>query len=107
MSASTDTKRPPTGKSHCPLAHARYRSGIDLKTYQLQPLVRSLEMSFALMLIVASAGRVEKWQVEMRVRFGVEFRVLDTADQREVARTRGPHVDPLKSTRGWSRPSIG
>lgn len=39
----------------------RYRSGIDLKTYQLQPLVRSLEMSFALMLIVASAGRVEKW----------------------------------------------
>lgn len=104
-----------------------YRSGIDLKTYQLEPLVRALDMSRALLLIaddvglgktieaglilqefilrhrirnaliVCPAGLVEKWQLEMRERFGVEFRVLDTAYEREVARTRGRHVNPLKS----------
>jgi len=104
-----------------------YRSGIDLKTYQLEPLVRALDMSRALMLIaddvglgktieaglilqefilrhrirnaliVCPAGLVEKWQLEMRERFGVEFRVLDTAYEREVARTRGRHVNPLRS----------
>lgn len=109
------------------MLEAPYRSGIDLKTYQLEPLVRALDMSRALLLIaddvglgktieaglilqefilrhrirnaliVCPAGLVEKWQIEMRERFGVEFRVLDTAYEREVARTRGRHVNPIKS----------
>ncbi len=109
------------------MLEAPYRSGIDLKTYQLEPLVRALDMSRALLLIaddvglgktieaglilqefllrhrirnsliVCPAGLVEKWQIEMRERFGVDFRVLDTAYEREVARTRGRHVNPLKS----------
>ena len=86
------------------MLEAPYRSGIDLKTYQLEPLVRALDMSRALLLIaddvglgktieaglilqefilrhrirnaliVCPAGLVEKWQIEMRERFGVEFR---------------------------------
>ena len=106
---------------------APYRSGIDLKTYQLEPLVRALEMSRALLLIaddvglgktieaglilqefilrhrvanaliVCPAGLVEKWQNEMRERFGVEFRVLDTAYERQVALTRGPGVNAILS----------
>ena len=109
------------------MLEAPYRSGIDLKTYQLEPLVRALDMSRALLLIaddvglgktneaglilqefilrhrvrnaliVCPAGLVEKWQIEMRERFGVEFRVLDTAYEREVARSRGRHVNPIKS----------
>ena len=109
------------------MLEAPYRSGIDLKTYQLEPLVRALDMSRALLLIaddvglgktieaglilqefilrhrirntliVCPAGLVEKWQIEMRERFGVEFRVLDTNYEREVARTRGRHVNPLTS----------
>lgn len=109
------------------MLEAPYRSGIDLKTYQLEPLVRALDMSRALLLIaddvglgktieaglilqefilrhrvgnalvVCPAGLVEKWQIEMRERFGVEFRVLDTAYEREVARTRGRHVNPMTS----------
>jgi hypothetical protein len=109
------------------MLEAPYRSGIDLKIYQLEPLVRALDMSRALLLIaddvglgktieaglilqefilrhrirnaliVCPAGLVEKWQIEMRERFGVEFRVLDTAYEREVARTRGRHVNPIKS----------
>ena len=109
------------------MLEAPYRSGIDLKTYQLEPLVRALDMSRALLLIaddvglgktieaglilqefilrhrignaliVCPAGLVEKWQIEMRERFGVEFRALDTAYEREVARTRGRHVNPIKS----------
>lgn len=109
------------------MLEAPYRSGIDLKTYQLEPLVRALDMPRALLLIaddvglgktieaglilqefilrhrirnaliVCPAGLVEKWQIEMRERFGVEFRVLDTAYERDVARTRGRHVNPIKS----------
>lgn len=109
------------------MLEAPYRSGIDLKTYQLEPLVRALDMSRALLLIaddvglgktieaglilqefilrhrirnaliVCPAGLVEKWQIEMRERFGVEFRVLDTAYERDVVRTRGRHVNPIKS----------
>lgn len=73
------------------------------RTYQLEPLVRALDMSRALLLIaddvglgktieaglilqefilrhrvrnaliVCPAGLVEKWQLEMRERFGVEL----------------------------------
>jgi hypothetical protein len=104
---------------------APFRSGIDLKTYQLEPLVRALDMSRAMLLIaddvglgktieaglvlqefylrhrvgncliVCPASLVEKWQNEMRERFGLDFRVLDTAFEREVARTRGRHVNPF------------
>ena len=109
------------------ILEAPFRSGIDLKTYQLEPLVRALDMSRALLLIaddvglgktieaglvlqefilrhrvgncliVCPASLVEKWQIEMRERFGIEFRVLDTAYEREVAKTRGRHVNPLRS----------
>ena len=109
------------------VVEAPFRSGIDLKTYQLEPLVRALDMPRAQLLIaddvglgktieaglvlqefvlrhrvrncmiICPASLVSKWQTEMRERFGLEFRVLDTDYEREVARTRGRHVNPLKA----------
>jgi hypothetical protein len=38
------------------MLEAPYRSGIDLKTYQLEPLVRALDMSRALLLIADDVG---------------------------------------------------
>lgn len=107
---------------------APFRAGIDIKPYQLHPLMHALEQVnrvFMLLaddvglgktieaglvlqefilrhrvancLIICPASLVEKWQIEMRDRFGLAFKVIDTAYEREVRRTRGRHVNPLTS----------
>lgn len=101
-----------------------FRSGIDLVDYQFEPLVRALDMSRVALLIaddvglgktieaglvlqemelrhrirscliVCPAGLQDKWEKEMRSRFGLSFRILDSAFARE-ARKRDIHLNPL------------
>ncbi len=103
-----------------------YRSGIEVVDYQLEPLVRALDLprislliaddvglgktieagliaqELALRhrlrncLIVCPAGLQDKWQKEMRSRFGIEFRICDSDFVTEVRR-RNVHLNPLKA----------
>ncbi len=98
---------------------APFRSGITIEDYQLDPVVRALAMPRANLLIaddvglgktieaglvvqelllrhhartvvvVCPAGLCVKWQEEMRDRFGLEFRIVDTAAVRQLRRDRG------------------
>ena len=98
---------------------APFRSGITIEDYQLDPVVRALDMPRAnlliaddvglgktieaglvvqelllrhrarTVLIVCPAGLVVKWQEEMRDRFGLEFRVVSTDAVRQLRRDRG------------------
>lgn len=103
-----------------------YRSGIEIVDYQLEPLVRALDLprislliaddvglgktieagliaqELALRhrmrncLIVCPAGLQDKWQKEMRSRFGIEFRICNSNFVTEVRR-RNVHINPLKA----------
>ena len=103
-----------------------YRSGIDVVDYQLEPLVRALDMPRISLLIaddvglgktieagliaqeldlrhrmrncliVCPAGLQDKWQKEMRSRFGIEFRICNSDFVTEVRR-RNVHLNPLKA----------
>ncbi len=103
-----------------------YRSGIEIVDYQLEPLVRALDLprislliaddvglgktieagliaqELALRhrmrncLIVCPAGLQDKWQKEMRSRFGIEFRICNSDFVTEVRR-RNVHLNPLKA----------
>ncbi|MBY5162097.1 DISARM system SNF2-like helicase DrmD [Salsipaludibacter albus] len=103
-----------------------YRSGIDIVDYQLEPLVRALDMPRISLLIaddvglgktieagliaqeldlrhrmrncliVCPAGLQDKWQKEMRSRFGIEFRICNSDFVTEVRR-RNVHLNPLKA----------
>lgn len=98
---------------------APFRSGITIEDYQLDPVVRALGMPRANLLIaddvglgktieaglvvqelllrhrartvlvVCPAGLVVKWQEEMRDRFGLEFRIVNTEAVRQLRRDRG------------------
>jgi superfamily II DNA or RNA helicase len=98
---------------------APFRSGITIEDYQLDPVVRALEMPRANLLIaddvglgktieaglvvqelllrhrartvlvVCPAGLCVKWQEEMRDRFGLEFRIVNTDAVRQLRRDRG------------------
>ncbi len=98
---------------------APFRSGITIEDYQLDPVVRALGMPRANLLIaddvglgktieaglvvqelllrhrartvlvVCPAGLVVKWQEEMRDRFGLEFRIVNTDAVRQLRRDRG------------------
>lgn len=98
---------------------APFRSGITIEDYQLDPVVRSLSMPRANLLIaddvglgktieaglvvqelllrhrartvlvVCPAGLCVKWQEEMRDRFGLEFRIVNTDAVRQLRRDRG------------------
>jgi len=106
---------------------APFRSGITVKDYQLDPVVRALGMPRANLLIaddvglgktieaglvtqelllrhrartvvvVCPAGLVVKWREEMRDRFGLEFRVVDTAAVRQLRRDRGVGANAFTS----------
>lgn len=106
---------------------APFRSGIAIEDYQLDPLVRGLQMSRVnlliaddvglgktieaglvaqelllrhrarTILIVCPASLQSKWQREMLDKFGLEFRIVDTSYLKELRRNRGIHANPWTS----------
>ncbi|HEX9414785.1 MAG TPA: DISARM system SNF2-like helicase DrmD, partial [Ktedonobacterales bacterium] len=103
---------------------APFRSGIDIEDYQLDPVVRAIQMPRANLLIADDVGlgktiesglvcqelilrhRARKilvvcpaalqiqWRDQMRDKFGLEFRIVDAALMRQLRRERGLHVSP-------------
>lgn len=101
-----------------------YRSGIQIEDYQLDPLVRAIQMPRANILIADDVGlgkTIEaglivqefltrhrartvlivcpsslqiQWHDQMRDKFGLEFRIVDSALFQELRRRRGIHVNP-------------
>ncbi len=103
---------------------APFRSGVDIDDYQLDPVVRALSMPRVNLLIADDVGlgktieaglvaqelilrhRVRsilivcpssiqlQWKEEMRDKFGLEFRIVDSALFADLRRRRGIHVNP-------------
>ncbi|NLE58096.1 MAG: DEAD/DEAH box helicase, partial [Planctomycetes bacterium] len=103
---------------------APFRSGIEIEDYQLDPVVRAIQMPRVNLLIAddvglgktIEAGMVEselmirhrarkilivcpsalqiQWRDQMRDKFGLEFRIVDSSLMRELRRRRGIHVNP-------------
>ena len=103
---------------------APFRSGIDIEDYQLDPVVRAIQMPRVNLLIAddvglgktIEAGMVDleliirhrarkilivcpaslqvQWQEQMRDKFGLDFRIVDSNLMRELRRNRGIHVNP-------------
>lgn len=101
-----------------------FRSGVTIEDYQLDPVVRALQMPRVNLLIADDVGlgkTIEaglvaqelilrrrartvfvvcpaslqiKWQEEMREKFGLEFRIVDRELMHELRRRRGIHVNP-------------
>ena len=104
--------------------HAPFRSGITIEDYQLDPVVRALQMPRVNLLIaddvglgktietglviqelllrhrarsvlvVCPAGLQIQWRDQMRDKFGLAFRIVDAELMRELRRRRGIHVNP-------------
>jgi superfamily II DNA/RNA helicase len=103
---------------------APFRSGIDLEDYQLDPVARAIQMPRVNLLIaddvglgktieaglvaqellirhrarriliVCPAALQVQWHDQMRDKFGLEFRVVDSKQLSELRRERGIHVNP-------------
>ena len=103
---------------------APFRSGIDIEDYQLDPLVRAIQMPRVNLLIADDVGlgkTVESglvaqellirhrarrilivcpaalqihWRDQMREKFGLEFRIADAELMKTLRRRRGIHVNP-------------
>lgn len=103
---------------------APFRSGIEIEDYQLDPVVRAIQMPRANLLIADDVGlgktietglvvqelilrhRVRtvlvvcpasiqiQWRDQMRDKFGLEFRIVDSNTMKELRRSRGLHVNP-------------
>lgn len=103
---------------------APFRSGVDIEDYQLDPVVRALQMPRVNLLIADDVGlgktieaglvmqellirhRARRvlivspsalqihWHEQMRDKFGLEFRIVDSAMMKELRRSRGLHVNP-------------
>lgn len=106
---------------------APFRSGVSIEDFQLDPLVRAIDMARTSLLIAddvglgktIEAGLVvqemllrhrartvlvlcpaslqEKWRVEMQEKFGLEFRIVDTEYIKRLRRERGLHANPWTS----------
>jgi superfamily II DNA or RNA helicase len=106
---------------------APFRSGITIEDYQLDPLVRAIDMARVnlliaddvglgktieaglviqellvrhrarTVLIVCPASLLVKWRTEMNEKFGLEFRIVDTEYIRHLRRERGIHANPWSS----------
>lgn len=104
---------------------APFRSGAKVEPYQLEPLRRALSAPRANLLladdvglgktieagmviqelllrhrartviVVCPAGLCVKWQDEMRDKFGLDFRIVNSETMREVRRTHGVHANPF------------
>lgn len=103
---------------------APFRSGIELEDYQLDPLVRAVQMPRVSLLIADDVGlgkTIEaglviqelivrnrartvlivcpsalqaQWRDQMRDKFGLEFRIVDTELMKKLRRQRGLHINP-------------
>ncbi len=103
---------------------APFRSGIDLEDYQLDPVARAIQMPRANLLIaddvglgktieaglvaqellirhrarriliVCPASLQVQWHDQMRDKFGLEFRIVDSKSLSELRHERGIHVNP-------------
>jgi len=103
-----------------------FRSGIEIDEYQLDPVVRALTMPRVNLLIADDVGlgktieaglvvqemiirhRIRtvlivcpssleiQWKEEMRDKFGLEFRIIDSETIGQLRRKRGIHVNPWK-----------
>ncbi|WP_406731800.1 DISARM system SNF2-like helicase DrmD [Streptomyces sp. NBC_01794] len=103
---------------------APFRSGAEIQEYQLAPVVRALSMPRTnlliaddvglgktieaglvmqelmlrhrarTMLIVCPSGLTLQWQDEMRDKFGLDFRIVNSALLRELRRSRGRYTNP-------------
>jgi len=103
---------------------APFRSGIDIEDYQLDPLVRAIQMPRVNLLIaddvglgktieagmviqeliirqrarriliVCPASLQVQWQEQMRDKFGLEFHIVNSELMRDLRRRRGIHVNP-------------
>ncbi len=101
-----------------------FRSGIDIEDYQLDPVVRAIQMPRVNLLIADDVGlgkTIEagmtaleliirhrarrvlivcpaslqfQWRDQMRDKFGLDFRIVDSDLMRELRRRRGIHVNP-------------
>lgn len=101
-----------------------FRSGIDIEDYQLDPVVRAIQMPRANLLVADDVGlgkTIEagmvileliirhrarrvlvvcpaslqiQWQQQMHDKFGLEFRIVDSDLMRTLRRKRGIHVNP-------------
>ena len=101
-----------------------FRSGIDIEDYQLDPVVRAIQMPRVNLLIADDVGlgkTIEaglvtqelivrnrcrrvliicpsalqiQWRDQMRDKFGLEFRIIDSDLMKELRRSRGIHVNP-------------
>ncbi|HJZ60183.1 MAG TPA: DISARM system SNF2-like helicase DrmD [Gemmataceae bacterium] len=103
---------------------APFRSGIDIEDYQLDPVVRAIQMPRVNLLIADDVGlgkTIEagmtaleliirhrarrilvvcpsalqiQWKEQMRDKFGLDFRIVDSTLMKELRRSRGIHVNP-------------
>src|SRR5271157_4514459 len=103
---------------------APFRSGIDIEDYQLDPVVRAIQMPrvnllvaddvglgktiesglVALeliirhrarrILVVCPASLQVQWRDQMRDKFGLDYRIVDSELMRDLRRKRGIHVNP-------------
>ena len=103
---------------------APFRSGIEIEDYQLDPLVRAIQMPRVNLLVADAVGlgkTIEaglvlqemafrhlarrilivcpsalqiQWKEEMRDRFGLEFHIVDSEMMHNLRRTRGIHANP-------------
>ena len=104
---------------------APFRSGVSIEDFQLDPLVRAIDMARVnlliaddvglgktieaglviqelllrhrarTVLIICPASLQEKWRIEMLEKFGLDFRLVDTEYIKELRRERGIHANPL------------
>jgi superfamily II DNA or RNA helicase len=103
---------------------APFRSGIDIEDYQLDPVVRAIQMPRVNLLIADDVGlgkTIEagmtaleliirhrarrilvvcpsalqiQWKEQMRDKFGLDYRIVDSTLMKELRRSRGIHVNP-------------
>jgi SNF2 family DNA or RNA helicase len=101
-----------------------FRSGIDIEDYQLDPVVRAIQMPRVNLLIaddvglgktieagmtileliirhrarrvlvVCPASLQVQWRDQMRDKFGLDFRIVDSTLMKDLRRKRGLHVNP-------------
>jgi len=104
--------------------HAPFRSGVTVEDYQLDPVVRAVDMPRVNLLIaddvglgktieaglvlqelilrhrartalvVCPAGLQLQWRDQMRDKFGLEFRIIDSEGLHELRRRRGLGINP-------------
>ncbi len=103
---------------------APFRSGVSIQDFQLDPLVRAIDMARTNLLIADDVGLgktieaglivqemlirhrartvlvlcpaslQEKWRVEMQEKFGLDFKIIDTDEVKRLRREQGLHANP-------------